>query len=137
MYNFAKANKFMATEAEIRIDKWLWAVRIYKTRTLAADECRKGRVIVNGNAVKPSHALKLNEIVIVRKPPVVHTFKVMGLIENRVSAQVAKMYVLDLTPDDEIAKREIARLSAISSRDAGTGRPTKKDRRDIDKIMDL
>jgi ribosome-associated heat shock protein Hsp15 len=127
----------MAVITEIRIDKWLWAVRVFKTRTLAADECRKGRVIINGNAVKPSHFVKLNEIVIVRKPPVVHTFKVMGIIENRVSAQLAKLYVLDLTPDDEITKREIARLSAISLRDSGTGRPTKKDRRDIDKLMDL
>lgn len=122
---------------EIRIDKWLWAVRIFKTRTLAADECRKGRVIVNGNAVKPSHCVKLNEIIIVRKPPVIHTYKVMGLLESRVSAQIAKTYVLDLTPEDEIAKREIARLSAISLRDTGTGRPTKKDRRDIDKLMDI
>ncbi len=127
----------MAVITEIRIDKWLWAVRIFKTRTMAADECRKGRVIINGNAVKPSHVVKLNEIVIVRKPPVVHTFKVMGILENRVSAQLAKLYVLDLTPDDEITKREIARLSAISLRDSGTGRPTKKDRRDIDKLMDL
>ena len=127
----------MDTKTEVRIDKWLWAVRIYKTRTLAADECRKGRVIINGIAVKPSHVVKLNEIVIVRKPPVIHTFKVMGLIESRVSAQIAKLHVLDLTTDDEIAKREIARLSSISLRDTGTGRPTKKDRRDIDKIMDL
>ena len=127
----------MAVITEIRIDKWLWAVRIFKTRTMAVDECRKGRVIINGNAVKPSHVVKLNEIVIVRKPPVVHTFKVMGILENRVSAQLAKLYVLDLTPDDEITKREIARLSAISLRDSGTGRPTKKDRRDIDKLMDL
>ncbi len=127
----------MSSNTEIRIDKWLWAVRIYKTRTLAADECRKGRVIINGNAIKPSHVVKLNEVIIVRKPPVIHTFKVMGIIENRVSAQIAKDYVLDLTPDEEITKREIARMSVVSVRDAGTGRPTKKDRRDIDKIMDL
>ena len=127
----------MSMATEIRIDKWLWAVRIFKTRTLAADECRKGRVIINGNTVKPSHVVKLNEIVIVRKPPVIHTYKVMGILESRVSAQIAKTYVLDLTSDDEIAKRELARLTDSSIRLRGTGRPTKKDRRDIDKLMDI
>jgi ribosome-associated heat shock protein Hsp15 len=122
------------SEEHLRIDKWLWAVRIFKTRTIAAEECAKGRIIVNGNPVKPSHIVKIGETILVRKPPVIHTFKVIGLLKNRGSAQVAKNFVEDLTSDDELAKREIARMNINFQRDQGTGRPTKKDRRKIDRI---
>lgn len=121
-------------DEQLRIDKWLWAVRIFKTRTIAAEECTKGRVLISGVAVKPSRIVKLGDVIIVRKPPVVHTFKVTGLIKSRVSAQLAKENMLDLTPEDELAKRELARLDINFQRDAGAGRPTKKDRRLIDKV---
>ena len=120
---------------EVRIDKWLWAVRIFKTRTIAAEECGKGRVVINGVSVKPSHIVKVGEVVLVRKPPVIHTYKVIGLLKNRVSAQLAKNYIEDLTPEDELAKRELARLSMNFQREPGAGRPTKKDRRDIGKVI--
>jgi ribosome-associated heat shock protein Hsp15 len=123
-------------EEPLRIDKWLWAVRIYKTRTLAAEECKKGRVIINGFPVKPSHIIKIDEIVLVRKPPVVYTYKVKGLLDKRVSAQVAKDYVENITSDDEIMKLELTRLNANFQRDKGAGRPTKKDRRLINKVKE-
>jgi ribosome-associated heat shock protein Hsp15 len=121
-------------DEEVRIDKWLWAVRVFKTRTQAAEECNKGRIIINGVAVKPSRIVKIDEVVIVRKPPVIHTFKVKDTLKSRVSAQLAKNYIEDLTPEDELAKREIARLNINFHREPGAGRPTKKDRRDIDRL---
>jgi ribosome-associated heat shock protein Hsp15 len=124
----------MPVNEQIRIDKWLWAVRIYKTRTQAAGECLKGRVLFNGMTVKPSHVVRIGEIYLVRKPPVIHTFKVKDILRSRVSAQVAQNYVEDLTSDEELSKREIARMNNNFQRDPGTGRPTKKDRRNIDKI---
>lgn len=132
---FLTSNKINEVSAEepVRIDKWLWAVRIYKTRTIAAEECSKGRIMINGNPVKPSHIVKPDEVVLVRKPPVIHTFKVLQLLKNRVSAQLVKDYLEDLTPEDELAKREIARLSINFQREPGAGRPTKKDRRDLGK----
>jgi ribosome-associated heat shock protein Hsp15 len=120
----------------IRIDKWLWAVRIYKTRTLAADECRKGRIIINGVTVKPSHVVKVGEDIIIRKPPLILTYKVKALLEKRVSAQLAKEYAENLTPDEEFFKLELARLNTNFKRDPGAGRPTKRDRRLIDKVKE-
>jgi ribosome-associated heat shock protein Hsp15 len=124
-------------EEHLRIDKWLWAVRIYKTRSIATDECNKGRVLINGNPVKASHVVKIGEIILVRKPPVIYTYKVLGLIKNRGSAQVVKGFVEDLTSNEELAKREIARMNLNFQRDQGTGRPTKKDRREIDRVREI
>lgn len=83
----------MNSDEPVRIDKWLWSVRVYKTRTQAASECRKGRVLINDQAVKPSHIVKEGEVVIVRKPPVIHTYRVKDILNSRVSAQVAKKFV--------------------------------------------
>jgi ribosome-associated heat shock protein Hsp15 len=127
----------MPADEPVRIDKWLWAVRVYKTRTQAAEECRKGRVIINGVSVKPSHVVKVEEIILIRKPPVIYTYKVTGILDKRVSALVAKNFVEDLTSNDELAKREIARLNVNFQRKPGLGRPTKKERREIDKIKEL
>ena len=126
----------MPKDEPVRIDKWLWAVRVFKTRTLAADECRKGRIIINGNTVKPSHVVKNGEIVLVRKPPIIYTYKVLGILDKRVSAIVAKSFVEDLTSNEELSKREIARININFQREPGTGRPTKKDRREIDRIKE-
>lgn len=125
----------MTIPEPIRIDKWLWAVRIYKTRTLAADECRKGRVVINGNSVKPSYIVKIGEEISVKKPPVIYTYKVKGLLEKRVSASLAKDFVDDLTLDSEVAKRQMAFMASNMQRDPGSGRPTKKHRRDIDELL--
>lgn len=124
----------MSLNEQVRIDKWLWAVRIFKTRTQAAGECLKGRVILNGQPVKPSHIVQPGELFLVKKPPVIHTYKVLDILKSRVSAQIARNYVEDLTSDEELAKRELARMNSNFQRDPGTGRPTKKDRRMIQKI---
>ena len=122
---------------DIRIDKFLWAVRIYKTRTLAAEACGKGQVTINGVSVKPSRSVKSGEEIEVRKPPIVRSYKVLGLLNNRLSAEKVKEYILELTTEEEIKKLELARMQRSGIRDRGTGRPTKKDRRDIEGFQDM
>ncbi|MCX6330115.1 MAG: S4 domain-containing protein [Bacteroidia bacterium] len=120
----------------VRIDKYLWAVRIFKTRSLAADACRMGRIMINDNPVKPSRSLARNEILIVKKPPVIYTFKVKEVIENRISAKLVTNYIEDLTPENEKLKLEIHRSGSAGYRKKGSGRPTKKERRIIDDWQD-
>jgi len=126
----------MAENKTIRIDKFLWSVRIYKTRSIASDECRKGRIIINDIQVKPSRTVIKNEIIIVKKPPVIYSYRVIEPIENRVSAKLVEQFVVDLTPEEEKAKLNIRQAMGIVYRDKGTGRPTKKERRQIDRIKD-
>jgi ribosome-associated heat shock protein Hsp15 len=121
----------------IRIDKFLWSVRIYKTRSIASDECRKGRIIIGEVQVKPSRVVLANEIITVKKPPVVYSYRVIEPIENRVSAKLVTNFIEDLTPDEEKAKLNIRDSIGIVYREKGTGRPTKKERRQIDSIRDL
>jgi ribosome-associated heat shock protein Hsp15 len=118
----------------IRIDKFLWSVRIYKTRSIASDECRKGRIIINDIQVKPSRSVLKNEIITVKKPPVIFSYRVIEPIENRVAAKLVEQFIEDLTPKEEKAKLDIKQAVGIVYRDKGTGRPTKKERRDIDRI---
>jgi len=122
------------TDSDIRMDKFLWAARVYKTRTLAAEACAKGQVTISGLTVKPSRHISIGEIIMVRKPPMVHTYKVLGILNNRLSAEKVKEYFIEITPDDEFLKMEIMKLQKNAIRDRGTGRPTKRDRREIDKI---
>ena len=121
-------------EQELRIDKYLWAVRIYKTRTLAAEACLKGQVTINEMPVKPSHHVRINEIIIVRKPPIIHTYQVLKLLHNRLSAEKVKEYMTETTPEEEFRKLDMARLQKNAVRDKGTGRPTKRDRRQIERL---
>jgi len=121
----------------VRIDKFLWSVRIYKTRTIAAEECEKHRVLVNGAEVKPSRHVKLGDKLTVKKLPVVHTFEVIQLIDKRQSASLVKNYIVDKTPQDELDKAEMARMTSFVQRERGAGRPTKKERRDIEKIASM
>lgn len=116
---------------EARIDKWLWAVRIFKTRTIAADACKKGRITINGVSAKPSKSVKEGDTVSVRKSPITYTFKVLQAIENRVGAKLVPEMMENLTPPDQYELLEMNRISGFIRRDAGLGRPTKKDRRDI------
>src|SRR5512145_194807 len=120
----------------IRIDKYLWAVRIFKTRTLATEACDKGRVLIGDINVKPSRNVKTGEIITVKKPPVVHTYKVLALLNNRLSAEKVKDYVVELTTEEELQKYQIMRAGAFVVRDRGAGRPTKKERRQLDKLTD-
>jgi ribosome-associated heat shock protein Hsp15 len=124
----------MIEKERVRIDKWLWAVRIYKTRSLATEACKKGRIIINAIAVKPSHEVKPGEIIFVRKLPVVYTLKVLKPVHNRLSAQKVIEFVEDITAPDELNKLKISDM-AFFKRDRGTGRPTKKDRRVLDDIL--
>ena len=126
----------MADNKNIRIDKFLWSVRIYKTRSIASDECRKGRIIINDIQVKPSRSVLKNEIITVKKPPVIYSYRVIEPIENRVSAKLVEQFVEDLTPEEEKDKLNISQSIGIVYRDKGTGRPTKKERRQIDRIKD-
>jgi ribosome-associated heat shock protein Hsp15 len=126
----------MADNKTIRIDKFLWSVRIFKTRSIASDECRKGRIIINDIQVKPSRAVSKNETIIVKKPPVIYSYKVIEPIENRVSAKLVGQFIEDLTTEEEKAKLNIRQSVGFIYRDKGTGRPTKKERRLIDKFKD-
>ncbi len=117
---------------EARLDKWLWAVRIYKTRTLAADACKNGRVTINGAQAKPSRTVKTGDEVGVRKSPVTYTFRVLQAIEKRVGAKVLPDIIENITPPEQYELLEMSKISGFVDRARGTGRPTKKDRRAID-----
>jgi ribosome-associated heat shock protein Hsp15 len=124
----------MISEESVRIDKWLWAVRIFKTRSSAADACRKGKVSVNGVDVRPSRIVRVGEVVALRQSPIVRTFMVKGLLEKRVGAKIAGDFVTELTPEAEFEKLRLARSDSFGFRDKGSGRPTKRERRSIEKL---
>lgn len=117
---------------EARIDKWLWAARIYKTRTLAADACKNGRITINGAQTKPSRTVKAGDQVGVKKPPVTYTFLVKQPIEKRVGAKLLPDILENITTPEQYELLEMSRISGFVDRARGTGRPTKKDRRAID-----
>ncbi len=123
---------------KVRLDKWLWAVRIFKSRTMATDACKSGKVKVNGVAIKPSYAVTVGERVEVKKNGFIFTFKVNQLLEKRVSATLAVPCYDDLTPADELNKYKdwFIGKAGVELRDKGEGRPTKKDRREIDDYKD-
>jgi ribosome-associated heat shock protein Hsp15 len=118
----------------IRIDKWLWAVRLYKTRSKATDACRNGRVKIGDQAVKPSHEVREEDIIKVNLHAFTKTVKVKALLKNRVSASLAVDYVEDLTPQEEYDKLKSRKETNLEFRPRGSGRPTKKERRLIDKL---
>jgi ribosome-associated heat shock protein Hsp15 len=119
------------TEAP-RIDKWLWAVRIYKTRTLAADACKAGKIKIGGAAVKPSREIKLQDEISVSQGQIIRTLRVKSLIHNRISAKLVPDHLEDLTPPEEYEKLKLLQEINGERRDRGIGRPTKKQRRLID-----
>lgn len=119
---------------QVRIDKFLWSVRIYKTRSIASEACRKGRIIINNVQVKPSRSVLRDEIITVKKPPVIYTYRVIEPIENRVSAKLAIKYIEDLTPEEEKSKLDVRLTGFNSNREKGSGRPTKKERRNLDRF---
>ncbi len=121
--------------AEARIDKWLWAARIFKTRTIAADACKNGRVAVNGTNVKPSRTVKEGDVISVRKPPVTFSFRLIKPIEQRVGAKLLPDIYENVTPQDQYDLLEMNRISGFVNRARGTGRPTKKDRRQMDAFV--
>ena len=122
---------------EARIDKWLWAARIFKTRSIAADACKNGRVTIGGVNVKPSHAIKVGEVVAVRKPPVTYSFRILKTIEQRVGAKLLPEIYENVTTPDQYELLEMNRISGFVDRARGTGRPTKKDRRAMDEFLNM
>lgn len=126
----------MTENKSIRIDKFLWSVRICKTRSIASDLCKKGKIIINNIQVKPSRIIAKDEIILVRKPPVVFTYRVIDPIENRIPAKLVSRYVEDITSDEEKARLDMKKVSGIIFRERGTGRPTKKERREIDRLKE-
>ncbi len=119
-----------------RIDKWLWAARIFKTRSIAAEACKNGRITIKGINVKPSHTIKAGDVVSVRKPPITYSFEVLKPIEQRVGAKLINEIYNDVTAPEQYELLEMNRISGFVDRARGTGRPTKKDRRQIDAFTD-
>lgn len=118
--------------AEARIDKWLWAVRVFKTRTIAAEACKKGRVSINGSQVKPARMVKPGDVIQVKKSPITYSFKVLQAIEKRVGAKIVSEFMENVTTPNQYELLEMSKISGFVGRAKGTGRPTKKDRRDLD-----
>lgn len=117
---------------EVRVDRWLWAARVYKTRSLAADACKNSRVSVGGTTVKPSYVVKVGDVINVKKPPVTYSYKVLKLIEQRVGAKLLPDIYENVTDPKEYELLEMNRISGFVDRARGTGRPTKKERRQLD-----
>lgn len=121
---------------EARLDKWLWAARIFKTRTIAADACKNGRVMIDGVKMKPSRMIKEGDVLQVKKSPVTYSFKVLQAIQNRVGAKLVPEVYENVTTPEQYELLEMNRISGFVGRARGTGRPTKKDRRELDEFVD-
>lgn len=122
----------MADEA--RVDKWLWAMRVFKTRSIATDACKKGRVMIGGNPVKPSKMIKPGEEIDVKKPPVTFRFKVLKLANNRLGAKLVPEYMENITPASQYEILEMAKISGFVDRRKGLGRPTKRESRELNRF---
>lgn len=121
--------------SEARIDKWLWAVRIFKTRTIAAEACKKGRITMNGSQVKASRMVRPGDVIQVRKPPITYSFKVLQAIEKRIGPKLVAEMMENVTTPDQYELLEMSKISGFVDRSRGMGRPTKKDRRDLDDFV--
>lgn len=124
----------MSEESLVRIDKWLWAVRIFKTRNQATTACKKGKILIKNKPVKPSRIIDINDIIVIKKLPVVYTYRVKELLEKRVAARQVNQYIEDLTSDEELKKLKIRQMQNFIIREKGMGRPTKKERRTLDRL---
>lgn len=121
---------------EARVDKWLWAVRVFKTRSIATEACKKGRVAIGGTVVKPSRMIHVGDVVSVRKPPIEYSFRVIQLLGSRVGAKRVEEFMQNVTPREQYELLELQRVSGFVDRAKGLGRPTKKDRRDLDQFAE-
>lgn len=120
----------------VRIDKWLWAVRIFKTRSQASEACKKGYVRVKESSVKPSREVRVGEVIHVKKAPITKSFKVLALVGKRMGAKLIVDFVKDVTTADQLELLEMQKNMRWLERDRGTGRPTKKDRRELDDFFE-
>ena len=121
---------------EVRIDKWLWAMRVFKTRTIATDACKKGRVMMGGLPVKPSRLIKEGDIIDVRKPPITYTFRVKATTQNRLGAKLVPDYLENITPKSQYDLLEMTKISGFVDRRKGLGRPTKRDSREMSRFKE-
>lgn len=121
---------------DVRIDKWLWATRVFKTRTIATTACKLGRVTIGGMPVKPSHAIKVGDRIDVRKPPVTYSFEVIALLNNRVGAKLVPNYLKNVTSEDQLRLLEMVKIDGFVNRQRGLGRPTKKEGRELQEFTD-
>ncbi len=125
----------MSTD-QIRLDKFLWVVRLFKTRSQAAEDCKKGRVLVNGMPVKSSRLIKIGDEISIKETPVYRMFRVIGISDKRMAAKLTPAFIIDITPADQLELLELNRLVNKLNRHRGLGRPTKRDRRDLDNFME-
>lgn len=123
-------------KSEERVDKWLWAMRVFKTRTIATEACKKGRISIGGVVVKPSRMIKVGDVIDVRKPPITYTFRVLALTENRLGAKLVPDYVENITPKSQYDLLEMTRIGGFVDRRKGLGRPTKRDGREISRFKE-
>ena len=121
---------------EVRIDKWMWAPRIFKTRTIAADACKKNRVMIGGVNMKPSRMVKVGDVIQVRKPPITYSFEVLALTDRRMGAKLVPNYLKNVTTPDQYEILEMNKISGFVNRAKGLGRPTKKDRRELEQFTE-
>ena len=119
---------------EARIDKWLWAARIFKTRTIAAAACKKGQVSIQGAVLKPSRMVKVGDVINVRKPPITYSFRILKAIERRIGAKLIPEVLENVTSPDQFELLEMSKISGFVNRAKGTGRPTKKERRNLEEF---
>ena len=131
-----KQERLPKVSESARIDKWLWAVRIFKTRSVAADAIKNSHVTIAGSNVKPSHLIKAGDVVSVKKPPITYSFKVLACIEQRVGAKLVPQVYENVTDPKQYELLEMSRISGFVDRARGTGRPTKKERRAIDAFVE-
>ena len=135
MKNLAESTSAAPAPAAVRIDKWLWAVRLFKTRALATDACRGGHVDIAGAPVKAARAVRVGEIIVTRAHGLTRTTRVLGVIGQRVGAAQVKQFAEDLTPASEYEKQRERNFSPVPLRPKGAGRPTKKERRDLEALL--
>lgn len=121
---------------EERVDKWLWAMRVFKTRTIATDACKKDRVMIGASAVKPSRTIKPGDIIEVRKPPITYSFRVKAVTGNRLGAKLVPEYLENITPQSQYELLEMTRISGFVDRRKGLGRPTKRDSRELSRFRE-
>lgn len=121
---------------QARIDKWLWAVRIYKTRSIAAEACKKGHISIGDRTAKPAHNIRVGDIVNVKKAPITYSFRVLKCAENRVGAKLVPELMENITSQKQYDILEMSKISGFIDRQRGTGRPTKKERRDLDTFVE-
>lgn len=120
----------------VRVDKYLWAVRLFKTRSVATDAVKKGKVLIGGHSVKPARNVSAGDVFELKVPIITRSFRVLQELENRVGAKLVPQYVVEITPASELQKLDTWVELSQGQRDRGTGRPTKRDRRDLDKLLE-